>query len=65
LKLAREVADDTGSLMAGDISHSWVYKEDGYNKEVKEMFKVMNIQQIVSSVMSIRHSLIWRLNCFQ
>ncbi|XP_071497471.1 betaine--homocysteine S-methyltransferase 1-like [Diadema antillarum] len=41
LKMAREVADETGTLMAGDISNTWVYKPDDEQAiaECNAMFK--------------------------
>ncbi|XP_021361402.1 betaine--homocysteine S-methyltransferase 1-like [Mizuhopecten yessoensis] len=41
LRIAREVADDTGTLMAGNICNSTIYKkgDDASTAEVKAMFK--------------------------
>ncbi len=42
LRMAREVADDTGTLMAGNISNSTVYNPDDpdWKSKVTAMFKV-------------------------
>ena len=42
LKIAREVADDTGTLMAGDISTTTLYQmdNDSIKSDIFEMFKV-------------------------
>ncbi|XP_069140979.1 betaine--homocysteine S-methyltransferase 1-like isoform X1 [Argopecten irradians] len=41
LRMAREVADVTGSLMAGDISHTWYYQPEDPKamEELRAMFK--------------------------
>ncbi|XP_041461289.1 betaine--homocysteine S-methyltransferase 1-like [Lytechinus variegatus] len=41
LKMAREVADDTGTLMCGDLSNTWVYQPGNEEAiaETKSMFK--------------------------
>ncbi|XP_013387238.1 betaine--homocysteine S-methyltransferase 1 [Lingula anatina] len=48
LKMAREVADESGTLMAGNISNSTIYDPDNpeVNAYVKEMFK----EQVVWAV---------------
>ncbi|XP_013418187.1 betaine--homocysteine S-methyltransferase 1-like, partial [Lingula anatina] len=48
LRMAREVADETGTLMAGDISNSTIYDPDNptINAYVKEIFK----EQVVWAV---------------
>ena len=42
LRLAREVADETGTLMCGDICNTFVYKpgDEKAIAETKAMFKV-------------------------
>ena len=42
LKIAREVADETGTLMAGNLSNSTIYKPDDpdIQKTIYEMFAV-------------------------
>ena len=42
LKIAREVADDTGTLMAGNICNTTLYNPDNpeWKKTVANMFKV-------------------------
>lgn len=42
LKMAREVADSTGTLMCGDLSNTFVYQPDNDEaiEKTKEMFKV-------------------------
>ena len=42
LHLAREVADETGCLMAGNLCNSAIYsiKDEESHKAAKEMFKV-------------------------
>ena len=43
LKLARQVADNTSTLMAGNLTKSTIYDPDNpsLNDSIKEMFKVM------------------------
>lgn len=42
LKMAREVADETGTLMCGDLSNTWVYEPGNEEAiaETKAIFKV-------------------------
>ena len=42
LRIAREVANKTGTLMAGDISNSTIYKpgDEENHRILKDMFKV-------------------------
>ena len=44
LKIAREVADDTGTLMAGGISNTNIYVEN--SPEVEERIRAMFEEQI-------------------
>ena len=46
LKIAREVADDTGTLMAGGISNTNIYVEG--DKECKEKIRTMFSEQVYS-----------------
>ena len=45
LRMAREVADETGTLMCGDICNTFVYVPDNEeaSRAVTAMFKVRNI----------------------
>lgn len=46
LRIAREVADQTGTLMAGNLCNSTIFKEDSDADEiqqVKAMFKVIYV----------------------
>lgn len=42
LRIARSVANDTGTLMAGNIAHTWIWEMDDVDtqNEIKAMFKV-------------------------
>ena len=42
LRIAREVADATGTLMAGNIAHTWAYDANnpGAIQETRDIFKV-------------------------
>ena len=44
LKMAREVADDTGTLMAGGISNTNIYVEN--SPEVEERIRAMFEEQV-------------------
>lgn len=57
LKMAREVADSTGTLMCGDLSNTFVYQPDNDEaiEKTKEMFKVKK-GNIISGVFVIRES---------
>jgi len=48
LKMAREVADETGTLMAGNICNTGVFypNDDERNKEVEQMFKVRQVLKV-------------------
>ena len=48
LKIAREVANETGTLMAGDISNTTIYDPDKpeTHEEVYKMFKVCAVTQM-------------------
>ena len=45
LEIARQVADETGTLMAGNLSNTTIYKPNDpeVEKEVMEMYKVSHI----------------------
>ena len=52
LKIAREVADETGTLMAGGICNTGLYVEGDEKAAgtIKEMFKVIFIQYAMSNI---------------
>jgi hypothetical protein len=52
LKIAREVADETGTLMAGGICNTGLYVEGDEQAAgtIKEMFKVIFIQYAMSNI---------------
>ena len=49
LKIAREIADETGTLMAGNISNTTTYNPDNpqTHQETYDMFKVCALDQYI------------------
>ena len=45
LRMAREVADETGTLMCGDICNTFIYTpgDEEASRKAMEMFKVQNL----------------------
>ena len=56
LKIAREVADDTGTLMAGGISNTNIYVEN--SPEVEERIRAMFEEQVSDRKLQIKGVLI-------
>ena len=50
LKMARKVADDTGTLMAGNICSSKIYSAENSEKERKEIWDMLE-EQVCHEVM--------------